>query len=324
MRMNTICFCLIISAASSVSAADIVTYFRDGTLIRKEAVAVKGGVTLQLTGKPIENTLKVIPAPGTTIIRVETDASESAKSIEKQLDEMTERRLSLLDRLEALDRRESIFTAAAKSQSGKLPRKTKSNPDPIQSIRQGTEYAITQLEAVYTARRRTNQEIKRIDLKVADLRKKSGENKPILHISLLPERGRVTIQYATDVKGWQPGYSLEARDNGTAQLKLYPLLSETYRGYQTRVSIGTLADSENGEIININKGKPPLKTYNLPISNESSSDGIFNRFSGTITNNTPHYIPPGEATLLYKGAYIGKVIFEGISSGRNRVVSYGK
>ena len=69
--------------------------------------------------------------------------------------------------LQALATREEIFKSAAKSQGGKAPRKSKANPDPMQAIRQGTEFAIAQLEAVYTSRRRTEQEIRRIDSRIA-------------------------------------------------------------------------------------------------------------------------------------------------------------
>ncbi len=63
------------------------------------------------------------------------------------------RRDALGDRLKALNAREAIFKSAAKSQSGKAPRKSKTNTEPLTAVRQGTEFAIAQLENVYHARR---------------------------------------------------------------------------------------------------------------------------------------------------------------------------
>jgi hypothetical protein len=60
------------------------------------------------------------------------------------------------------------------------------------------------------------------------------------------------------------------------------------------------------------------------MAEESYSGEIFNRFSGLITNSSPHYLPAGEAGLYREGAYLGEFIFEGLSSGRSRVVSLGK
>jgi hypothetical protein len=63
---------------------------------------------------------------------------------EKELDTLLEQRNRLGDRLQALETREEIFKSATKSQSGKAPRKTRANPDPMLTIRQGTEFAIAQ------------------------------------------------------------------------------------------------------------------------------------------------------------------------------------
>ena len=65
--------------------------------------------------------------------------------------------------MQALEAKETVFKAAAKSQSGKAPRKTKTNPDPLAGVRQATEYAIAQLESVYRARRMAESDLNSVE-----------------------------------------------------------------------------------------------------------------------------------------------------------------
>jgi hypothetical protein len=60
------------------------------------------------------------------------------------------------------------------------------------------------------------------------------------------------------------------------------------------------------------------------MTEELHTGGVYNRFSGVITNSTAHYLPPGESGLFRSGTYLGKFRFEGLSSGRSRVISMGK
>jgi hypothetical protein len=127
---------------------------------------------------------------------------------ETGLDALLEQRSRLGDRLRALATREEIFKSAAKSQSGKAPRKTKTNPDPMQAIRQGTEFAIAQLEAVYTSRRRTELEIRRIDGRIAAAKVSGRGPENIVRIHVAPVRGRITARYAVAGLAWTPRYDI--------------------------------------------------------------------------------------------------------------------
>jgi len=101
-----------------------------------------------------------------------------------------------------------IFKSAAKSQGAKAPRKTKANPEPLQAIRQGTDFAIAQLEAVYTSRRKTEQEIKRLDNRIAAARTNGKAPESIARVLVSPTRGRVTARYALAGLGWSPSYDI--------------------------------------------------------------------------------------------------------------------
>lgn len=324
MRVHLVCLCLIAASVSSASAANKVTFYRDGALLQQEAGAVKGVIDFPLAFGLLEHTLKIVPFPGTTILGVETYMSEPGSRSDKELEVLAEQRRRLEDRLQALETRETIFTSAAKAQSGKAPRKSKTNPDPMQAIRQGTDFAIAQLEAVYTARRKTTEEIRRIDARLLAARKNSRQAESSVRITVTPPRGKVTLRYATTERGWQPQYNLYLAGDGSARLQLYARITGSGRGQQLQVSSGSLTESATAETFAAQSGSAVLTGYRLPITEERYTEGIFNRFSGRITNSSTHYLLPGESGLFRNGAYIGRFKFEGLSSGRSRVISLGK
>ena len=323
MRIKLIFICLTAFTATSASAENKITFYRNGALLQQEAVAVKGVIDIPLAAALLDHTLTVVPAPGTTLLGVETRKIKSGVTSDKELEMLTEQRRRLEDRLQALDTRETIFTSAAKSQSGKAPRKTKSNPDPLQAIRQGTDFAIAQLETVYTARRKTTQEIHKIDVRIATARKGNRPAESTVRITVTPPRGKVILRYATAERGWQPLYNIHLAGDGTAQLQLSAKVAGSMRGHQVRVSLGTLAESARAETFPAQSNGAVLADYRFPVTEERYAEGIFNGFSGMIANTSPHYLPAGEAVLFRSGAYMGKFRFEGLSSGRSKVISLG-
>lgn len=324
MRITLACLCIIAFSANAAPAADTITYFRDGTLIQRDGAAAKGIIDIPLAAGFLEQTLTVAPAPGTTILGVERVKAGPRNPADKEVKTLTERRQKLEDRLQALETREAIFTSAAKAQSGKAPRKSKANPDPMQAIRQGTDFAIAQLEAVYTARRRTTEEIRDIDARLAASGKDAKSTTNSVRIAVTPLRGKVTLRYATSDRGWRPRYNLHLTGGGTARLQIYAQMAGNRRGFQVRVSPGALAESALAETFPLRSEGELLASYLMPITEESYTGGIFNRFSGLITNSSPHYLPRGESGLYRGGTYLGQFIFEGVSSGRSRPLSLGK
>src|ERR1035437_1701410 len=149
MPIKTICLLFMLLSAAAASAGSSMTCYSDGTIVVRDAVATKGVVEVPIASGLLDGTLKVDPSAGTSIVRVDITPTRSDSRSDKELEALIEQRQRLEDRLLALNTREEIFKSAAKSQSGKAPRKTKSNPDPIQTLRQGTDFAIAQLETVY-------------------------------------------------------------------------------------------------------------------------------------------------------------------------------
>ena len=324
MRIILICLCSIGLCTGSATAADTITFYRDGTRIQQDATATKGLIEIPRAPDMLEHSLTIIPTTGTVIQSVETRAVINGQRVDKELDTLTEQRQRLEDRLQALETRETIFTSAAKTQSGKAPRKSKTNPDPMQTIRQGTDFAIAQLEAVYTARRRTQQEIRKIDASLVAARKKSRPAENILRISVSPPRGTVTLRYATTVRGWQPHYNLHLAESGSARLELSAQLTGASHGFQARISSGSLAESATAETVAVQAGGTRLASFQLALTEAQYPDGLVNRFSGKITNSSRMYLPAGESTLFRNGSYRGNLRFEGLSSGRSRVITMGR
>jgi hypothetical protein len=324
MFIKPIFLFLVIFLAGSAFAENRITFYQDGALLQQEAGAARGVIDITLTPGLLDHTLKIIPAPGTKILTVETRKTATGSIIDRELEALAEQRRRLEDRLQALGTREAIFTSAAKAQSGKAPHKSKTNPDPLKTIRQGTDFAIAQLEAVYTARRKTYQEIKIIDARLAASGKNSRSTGSLIRITVTPPRGMVTLRYATAEQGWQPYYNLYPVGDGTARLQLSAQITGDGRGRQIRVSTGSLAESATAATFPVQPMGAILVSYLLPITEEIYTEGIFNGFSAMITNSSPNYLPPGDSGLFRSGAYLGKFRFEGLSSGRSRVISMGE
>jgi len=291
-----------------------------------EAVALKGVLEVPLPAGMIEGSLRIRPGRGTVIQRVDIvqHPTETGKT-EKELDALLEQKSRLGDRLLALTTREEIFKSAAKSQSGKAPRKTKANPEPMQSIRQGTEFAIAQLEAVYTARRKTEQEIRRLDVRIASAKQGSRSSETSARIVISPPRGNVIVRYAMAGQGWTPRYDIYLNGSGSAQVNLSGLFPGAFAGYLLQASPARLAESTTARLIPVQPGPlPGLGRYTLATTSENFDTGVVSAFSFDLTNAEKFHLPAGEASIYRNGEYVGKTRFEGLSSGRTRKVAVGK
>jgi hypothetical protein len=318
-------FLFLVVSVSAVLADSSVTLYRDGTVFERDTTIQKSVIDIPLASGMLTGTLRVIPVAGTEILGVEILPSLSNGKSTQEVDSLIEQKQRLEDRLLALATREEIFTAAAKSQSGKAPRKSKTNPDPLQNIRQGTDFAIAQLEAVYTSRRKTEQEIKRLATRIAESRKGNFRAESKIRIMVAQPRGRVIVRYATSNVGWQPRYNLYLTSNSpTARMVLSTRIDMPPTGYLVRVSSGSIADSGRASTVTVtHENRAQLADYQLQISDERFDDSIYTRFSGKVTNPGTHYLPAGESGLYRNGVYLGRFRFSGLSSGKSAAVSLG-
>jgi hypothetical protein len=243
---------------------------------------------------------------------------------EKELDTLLEQRSRLGDRLLALATREEIFKSAAKTQGGKAPRKTKANPDPMQAIRQGTEFAIAQLEAVYTSRRKTEQDIRRIDSRIAAAKLSGRGPETVVRVKVSPASGRTTVRYALAGQAWIPRYDMYLGGGNSAQVYLSGVFSNSFPGYLQQASPAALAERDTARVFPINSGLVAnVTSFLLPVEDVHFGTGLQSSFSCVLKNAEQLHLPGGEANLYRNGEYVGRFRFEGISSGRTKAISMG-
>lgn len=317
-----LCALSLFVATTSVQAAPReLTVFSDGILAELEATAKKGVIELQLPGQIREGTVRVKPLEGGRVVKVELLPSKVPDKLQKELDLLTEQKKRSEDRLKALDTREGIFAAAAKSQSSKAPRKTKSNPDPLASVRQGTDFAIAQLEAVFTARRRTEQELKRLETRLVTLRKKAIGG-PIIQVTMAPATARARIAAILQEGGWKPSYEIRLQGTGTATLKMFATLSNVPEGYGIKIVPAALAAGQPQQILTLPaNGSHYLKEWQLPVEEERVVSSPLPSFHVTIKNNSNQPLASGLAAIYFSGEYIGTAQLPATTSGASATLT---
>jgi hypothetical protein len=313
---------VMIMTGTPLADSRTITCFSDGAIVEIEAAAVRGAAEIPLQPGMLDNTLRITPLGGARIRRVETLPRHPETRGEKELEALLERRNRLEDRLQALSTREEIFTAAVKSQSSKAPRRTKSNPDPLLSIRQGTDFAMAQLEAVNTARRRTMVEMRHLDGRIAELRRLKGTEERIARVDVSPATGRIRARYALAGHSWTPRYDIRMESGGKAGVTLYGRLPAPFPGYLLHAAPGTMNYEALAGALPAPAGSlARFMEVTLPAEEVSFGNGLRPSFSALVTNSGSSHLPAGEASLYRNGEYLGKLVFPGISSGRSRRIS---
>jgi hypothetical protein len=196
----------------------------------------------------------------------------------------------------------------------------------MQAIRQGTEFAIAQLEAVYTSRRKTEQEIRRIDGRIAAAKASGrGPETLVARVYVSPARGKVTARYAVTGGGWTPRYDMYLDGSNSAQVHLSGLFNGAFPGYLLLASPSAMAERDTAHVYPVNSGPSArLASFRLPVSEARFVSGLQSSFSCVLKNSEPMHLPGGDANLYKSGEYIGRFRFEGLSSGRSRAISMGR
>lgn len=301
-----------------------VTFYADGALFDVEGNANKGIVEIPLPSGVLENSLRIKPLGNAQIKNVEILAIKGDGGKKgKDYNSLLEQKSRLEDRLKALETREKIFTAAAKSQSGKAPRKSKANPDPMRSIRQGTDFAIAQLESVYMARRKAEQELKLVDERIADYKRNGSVSRSIARVLLASPKGSVIARYIVNSISWTPRYDLRVSGNNSVALDLLALVPNGFNGYKRYASFSNYADSFSSTPVVVSNSNALLARYNLAVSENFFGSIGQNKISFVIKNSEKQTLPAGDATVYRNGEYLGKARFETLSSGHSRKVVGG-
>ena len=314
-------FCLLLLFAmlavpANAASPNRIVFFSDGAYVEKERKVRDGYLEERLPPGYLENSLRVNSSSG-SIRRVEVQPAKPDPRSAKEIATLTERAAQLRDRLRALETEEEIYSGAAKSQSSRALRKTKSNPDPLANARQGTDFAISRLERVYTARRRTDAELKLAESRLKEAGKSPTAAGSIARIWLSPKTATVRIAWLDTSLTWQPHYDLRLDDGTTLQLSLSARLPATERGAELAVSLHSCRDALSTSPCRVTPTPPPaqIAEWSVPLRKKSVTPGALPSISLSVDIPPGETLPAGNASLFYKGEYLGELQFKGGKPG---------
>jgi hypothetical protein len=327
MRTLIFSFLFVLAIASQCMAGEkTVTYFLDGAKVAYETSFSNGHVEIRLPRGVVPDSVRIKPHSGANIDRVELNKTPKGPKAAKEIHSLMERKNLLQDRLKALETREEIFRTAAKSQSGRAPRKTKNNPEPMTNIRKGTEFAIGQLESVYAMRRKTEQELASLEARLSSLQGTKGADECICRVWFSTKRGRVHISYLVSDLSWQPVYDFRLNGDGHAEMVMRAVYASSRENTSVFVAPSKVFDVENNAVTPKAVSKPygKIGEYTFPLENEALSRGSVNSLTFTFNNHTDQRFPAGYASCYRHGEYIGGFPFKGVGPKESVTLSFGK
>lgn len=324
MRVFLAVLVLLSASAAYAAGSRSITYYLDGARVDEESVVTKGYAEIVLPAAALPESLRIRPIGGTSILRVDIQNARTNPKHEKELQALVERKRRLEDRLRALNVREGIFTAAAKSQSSKAPRKTKTNPEPMVTIRKGTEFAVAQLEEVYRARRNAEDGIRDVDARLSLLKKEADIGRRIVRV-WVSGKGRVASSYLVAGTAWTPAYDFRLDGKGAVDVTLHALFPRLEKGTSVTVAAVPLA-AAGEEPSRVPVGSPfgEVMRFRCPVERENSGELLSEGTAFSFTNSSSIPLPPGEATVFRIGEYFGKAPFGGLQPGATGEIAAGK
>lgn len=299
-----------------VSAGRNVSLYLDGAVVERDEVAKNGYLEIYLPASARTDTLRITPVGEARIVRVQVAPKQPSGKVEKELAAISKQQELLQDRLKALSIKEDIFRSAAKSQSAKAPRRTKTNPEPLSTIRQGTDYAISQLEAVFQMQRRASRELKQLDERRVKLAGDQQGGGSVARVWVTPGSARVSAAYIQNDRIWQPQYEIRVIGGGKARFSVFPGTVELLRGETGKVKLAAMEnDAEASSLTYFDSGRPVLVSE-LPAGMKLESTGPIPLMTVTLTNTTGAAIPAGEVSCYGDGIYRGRGRLPRLEIGR--------
>ncbi|MCM0084505.1 DUF4140 domain-containing protein [Geomonas sp. Red32] len=305
MRLVPFVFALVLLAVQTPALAGQrrVTYYLDGVRVEQQVAAAKGYLEYPLPGPFTAGSLRVRPLGGGAILRVEVAPAALSPRQSRELALLKKQRTELKDRLELLTRREEIFAAAVKSQSGKAPRASKSNPDPVASLNQGTDFALARLDGVSRARKSCERSLESVERRLA-IQEKTGQ---VARVWLTAPRAAVS--YLASDAHWTPSYLFRWAGDKSGELLLHARIPAPGKGVTLLVSAGTV--SQGAAPREVSGEFPLLARYPLMLVKGGRGDSRPLSFS---FEKVAAELPPGEAAAFWGGEYLGRGRFAGGTS----------
>jgi hypothetical protein len=316
VRILTCGLTLLLTAISAYAGTKSLTCYLDGGRVSQEVSVRRGFVEVTLPHDLISGSLRVRPLKDVVISRVQTVPAKVDPKTEKALATLDERKDALGDRLKALETREEIFTAAAKAQSAKAPRKSKTNPEPVTAIRQGTDLALNRLEEVYRARRAAEKELKALEAKRAELAKKANVGGSIARIWTQGRDGAVAVEYLIAGGSWKPVYDFRLDGSPKAAVSLRAILPEVESGTAVSVVTARLSTPDTAGVVPLpaTGNYDVVATFTLPVAMVAPVTDTA-PLTFTVTGTPDRSLLPGDGTCFWKGEYFGTVVIPELAPG---------
>lgn len=325
MRTVIGCIGMLLVALPAVAATKSVTLYLDGARVESSVTVSGSYLEIPLPAGATTDSLRIRPQGGSRLSRVELVPARPEPKLGRELARLEERRELLHDRLKALATREDIFKAAAKAQSGKAPRKTKANPEPLASVRQGTDFAIAQLEGVYQSRRKTEHDLKSVEEQLAALKKNGNAGGTVARVWLAGKGGRVTASYLRPDLKWHPVYDVHLREGNRLELAMRADFPALGKDATVTVVSGTLdAPLPHPAAQPVAAPLAPVTTLILPLEKELVASTPQPVVTFTFRNLSDRALLPGEATCYRQGEFLGMVPFADVAPGETREMTCGR
>ena len=320
MRKWLAALLLLVLATPSWSAQRRVTLYLDGAVVEEQLTAHRGHDEVELPAAMQPGSLRVRPSGGTVIKEVSITPTTPRKNPAKELARLTERKERLADRLKGLEAREEVFRAAAKSQSGKAPRKTKNNPEPLASIRQGTNLALTQLEEVFRQQRVARRDLAETEMRIDAHGKQAGAPGSVGRIAFTGKGEGAIVSYIRSDLFWTPRYDFRLDDTGNVKITIRPLYPAINEKAAIGLRLARLAESVQEKPV---PAVLPTEPIRLPVERARYRGGPGSSLTFALSNTGASLLPPGEAVCYWQGEYLGTISFAGCRSGETCEIAVG-
>jgi hypothetical protein len=322
MRLFSVLFSVVfLGMPAWADCRSIVLYF-DGARVDNEMAINRENTEITLPVSMKEGSFRIKPLDACSIIQVEIESGKSDPQIEREMAKLAERRGVLVDRLKALALREDIFTSAAKSQSGKALRKSKSNPEPLTAVRQGTEYAFAQLEGVYRARRNAESELKTLDGKLETMNRAITERAAMVKLS---KKGcRIEVSYLRSDLKWSPVYDFRLTEAGETNVSIRAIIPKVEKGTKVSVVPSVMNEAENESLWPIQEGNSNMvASFIFPVERKILTAKPISSIIFRFKNQSSKKLPAGTAICFSLGEYMGKTFFKGANPGEAIDLAFG-
>jgi hypothetical protein len=308
MRLRIfVVFSMLVIFAVPALAERKTTLYLDGAVVENSFPAVNGIVQVSLSEECRIETLRIRADKDSVIKKIETSKLQPDNKINKEIASLEKQREQLQSRLELIDTKEDIFIAAAKSQSRKSLKKTKNNPEPLSSVRQGTDFALSRLDSLNLTKQNSEKELKALDSKLSALKK----SKTFVKVWLDNPKGSANISCIYNTKSWTPVYVLTKKADNTIQFSITAGKIIHEKNEEVAVVMSKTADSETLPVWRYNDSFVPFQEFNFTLDGESVTSKVPFTSILTMRNSSGFHLPAGKLVCYENGEYLGVVDFKG-------------